>query len=190
MSTRGEGVFKRGPHRAFPVRPYPVLLAVLLAVPGALAEDAWPPANHSEHVAAFLWEPQHPARGEAVHAQATLVSADGVQDVLLRVCRVQNYACRAPVAMTAGPDATYKADVPWDRRFYEGVTTQGFAVVLRYANGSTEESPVRDWPGPAGLPEGAGIYYFLTLPPAAKAPSSAAPVVLLALLGLALWRRS
>lgn len=162
-----------------------LIFSLLWASGGAQAHDtdAWPPGNHSSHVADFFWEPRAPPRETELRTHLTLAPETEVEDVALRICRVENYACRAPIEMTRHEDTDrfprYSATIPWDGRFYAGVTEVGIAVILRLANGTTEESPATPWPGPVELPAGAGVYYFYDLPP--PPPNLPAPTSILAL---------
>jgi hypothetical protein len=168
------------------------LLALLVLASSPVAghaDQSWPPGNHSGHVADFFWEPRSPERGQDMRATLTLKDPPELDAVILRVCRVQGYACRAPIELKAlSPDDArpqYTADLPWDGRFYRHVTEVGIAVVLDFPNGTTEESPAAPWPGPVDLPEGAGTYYFFDLPPE-PAGASGPSLWLVALVVLAL----
>lgn len=172
------------------------LLLGLVAWPAAQAhaDASWPPANHSPSVADFFWSPREPARGEPMRATLTLNGSYELDGVLLRICRAQNYACRVPIEMTdtqrEGVRPQFAADVPWDGRFYKGVSEVGFAVILQFANGTEEISPRAPWPGPVDLPEGAGTYYFFDLPE--EPPNVAGPsliVAALAVVAALAWRR-
>lgn len=168
-----------------------VALAALASAVGAHEEHggAWPPANHSPHVFAFLWEPIQPARGQAVQVHAVVLDAENLSGVLLRVCRVQAYSCLAPAPLAAGRSVTnatgarlvqYDGALAWDGRFLESTTNVGLGVLLRHVNGTQEESPVDHWPErPADLPADGGRYYYYDLPaPARGAPGVSAFVAL------------
>lgn len=171
----------------------PAALVLLSLVPlaGSDPGDDWPPAHHSAHVSDFSWTPRAPIRGQAVTATLTLQNASDVDGAVLRVCRVQNYACRQPLEMQdlGRPTSQFQSTIPWDERFYRGTTEVGIAVILHLANGTEEESPTAPWPGPVDLPEGAGRYYFFALPAETHGASGLpfVALVLAVLVGLA-WR--
>lgn len=180
----------------------PFLILILAAVaPAALShtgDHLWPPTNHSPSVRGAYWTPMEPARDQEINVTVQLQPDVEANRTLLRICRVEAYACRNPIEMTPTPSDfapnLYGAIVPWEPQFYEDVTTVGIAVLVRHANGTEEESPAENWPDtPAGLPEGAGRYYFYSLPP--PVPDVPAPTVIVVLAAiaasaLALRRRS
>lgn len=193
--SAAEAVLNRPPHGTRPMRL--ALLVVLILLPAAAAhgDEAATPARHSRHVIDFSWTPELPGRGQAVETRAMLRDAGDIDHVLLRVCRVENYACRAPFEMKATdpgvPEPTYVATIPWEPAFYRGVREVGLAVILILKNGTTEESPLEDWPGPVALPEGGGEYYYYGLPAEASSSAAGTWATLVSLAALAfLWRRT
>lgn len=145
-----------------------IAIGGLLLAPGVIGQTTpspWPPENHSPNVEAVSWVPRSPARGDDIDVHLELnPQNDAPYEVLLQVCRVENYACRAAIAFEGEPqDLT--TTVTWDARFYSGVERIGFQVILRWPNATTEHSPQSSWPErPPDLAAVAGEYYFLSLP--------------------------
>ncbi len=175
------------------------LTAALLVPASTGAEPSpWPPTNHSPNVVGVSWTPREPARGEDVDVEVQLRPNASVANVILRVCRVQAYACRAPIAMAdangSEGQTLYRATNDWSAAFFDHVTQVGVAVILQTDESGSppEESPLENWPEtPADLPDGAGRYYFYDLPAQAHDAPSAAVGALAAALALAAlaWQR-
>jgi len=111
-------------------------------------------------------DPIHPARGADVTMRVRVVSDAGTPtSVVLTYCRVQNYACAAPVNMTPAPGGEYSAIVPWRDTFFRSVRDVGYSFIIRFADGSSEHSPIANWPAtPSDLPKVDATYYFYSLP--------------------------
>lgn len=173
------------------MRPVWSLLVLLPLLPITAAHGA-EGDPHSANVRTIWWDPSNPQRDQAVNVHLLLYDGRNVSQVLLIQCRVQSYACKQPVVMTRAADAArYDASVAWDASFMRGVTQAGYQVLLKYANGTEEKSPVMDWPSrPVDLPPEAGFYYYYSLPPEpGDSPAPAFLGVLAAVTVLALARR-
>lgn len=170
-----------------------LVLPLLPVVPAHMDHPAgeWPPGNHSPGFEALVWSPESPARGQDVTVTAVVKTGVGVESLRFVHCRVQRYACALATPMTETSDG-WVGTIPWDRKFFDDVTTVGINLTLDKTDGSREESPVDHWPSrPADLPEGGGIYYYYTLPPEEKrSPGPAAAFLLAAILGVGVSLRS
>jgi hypothetical protein len=129
------------------------IAAIVVPVVGAHGEHTTQTGNHSRNIEDVVINPPKPQRGEDLTVFVRVYSNASIDHIVVTECRVENYACRAPVRMQDLKGGLYKAVVPWDNAFYRHVTLVGFALVLDY--------PAR----PASLPAEAAAYYYLPIPP-------------------------
>lgn len=110
------------------------------------------------------------------------------QTVTLTYCRVQNYACAAPVTMDLEASGEHTGTIPWRDAFFRGVTHVGYAFLIRFAEAEPEHSPLVNWPTtPPGLPVTDARYYFYELPPEETRSVPLPALGLVAALAAASW---
>lgn len=168
-----------------PARALAFLLLVLAAPAAAHVSGV-----HSPNVVDAHHEPLDPGRGEPVQLTVFLNDTPDVESVKAIYCRVQAYACGPALNMTPDGGERYSAQIPWEGRFFRGVTQVGYKFEIRHENGSAEHSPVVHYPErPADLPQDADIYYYYALEPEAS-PLPAWVALLVAPVAVLLaWRR-
>ncbi|MBI4392935.1 MAG: hypothetical protein HY556_03925 [Euryarchaeota archaeon] len=131
-------------------------------------------APHSPNVVSVIHAPALPSRGAEILVRVVFREGANESSAILAYCRVENYACARPSIMERTSDGAYQGAISWSEEFFAGVTHVGYRIIVGFANGSYENSPLANWPyTPQPLNGTEARYYIYDLPPEVRNASSA-----------------